>query len=217
MKMFRILIADDHEIVRHGLRNLLQGNPEWEICGEAVDGADALDKALKLKPDLAILDVRMPRMNGLEATRKIVEQLSSTKVLILTIEESEHIFRELLKAGASGFVRKSDAARDLKGAIDSIQRGRTYHAWQSGTTDWTGRGTVQTGHPTHNRLTPRELEIVQYVVEGKTSKEISALLGISLKTAETHRSNIMRKLNFHSVSQLVMYAVRNHLVRQPQS
>ncbi|HEY6183294.1 MAG TPA: response regulator transcription factor [Terriglobales bacterium] len=220
MKPYRILIADDHEIVRRGLRVLLQNREGWEICGEASDGMDAVSKVLQLKPDLAILDIKMPKLNGLEATRQIMQHEPQTAVLVLTIDESEHVFREAVKAGAKGFLHKSEAARSLKDAVESLQRGQQFVTSQNWDRPIEGRmhdrnpaGLAEVGR---NRLTPRELEIVQLLAEGKTSKEVSALLGISVKTTETHRSNIMRKLNFHSVSQLVMYAVRNNLLRMPQ-
>ena len=217
MKPFRILIADDHEIVRRGIRVLLQNHEGWEICGEAIDGADAVTKVMQMKPDLAILDIQMPKLNGLEATRQIRQQEPRTAILIMTIDESEYMFREVLKAGAKGFLLKSDAARSLKTAVEAIQRGQTFVTSQIWDRPIEGRlsdrGPGVLSEASRNRLTPRELEIVQHLAEGKTSKEVSALLGISVKTTETHRSNIMRKLNFHSVSQLVMYAVRNNLLR----
>src|SRR5882724_1780558 len=122
MKTFRILIADDHEIVRRGLRTLLQSHEGWEICGEAVDGGDAVEKVARLKPDLAILDIRMPKLNGLEATRQILQQEPRIAVLVLTIDESEHVFREALKSGAKGFLGKSDAARSLNAGVEALQR-----------------------------------------------------------------------------------------------
>ena len=219
MKPFRILIADDHEIVRYGLRVLLEKHPGWEICGEAKDGLDAVEKTAQLKPDLTILDVGMPGLNGLSATRQIVKQEPQTVILILTIDESEQLFREVLNAGAKGFLLKADAARDLMTAVEAMQRGETYFTskiWDpppEGRME--GRDPLRAVEFGRGRLTPREQEVVQHLAEGKTSREIADLLGISVKTTETHRSNIMRKLNFHSVSQLVMYAVRNRLVRLP--
>lgn len=217
MTPYRILIADDHEIVRHGLRVLLQGHVGWEICAEAMDGREAIEKTTLLKPDLAILDIRMPIINGLEATRKILEVEPQIAVLVLTIDESEHVFREALKAGARGFLRKSEAGQSLRTAIEGLQRGQAFVTSRSWNPPIDGR---LSGHERalatdldRSRLTPRETEIVQLLAEGKTSKEVSAALGISVKTTETHRANIMRKLNFHSVSQLVMYAVRNNLLR----
>ncbi len=217
MKPFRILIADDHEIVRRGLRSLLQSHEGWDVCGEAVDGLDAVEKVERLRPDLAVLDIRMPRLNGLEATRRILEQVPGIAILVLTIDESEYVFREALKSGAKGFIRKSDAARSLSAAVEALQRGQSFVTSQIADRPVEGRfverDPTMLANVGRNRLTPRELEIVQYLAEGKTSKEVSSLLGISVKTTETHRSNIMRKLNFHSVSQLVMYAVRNNLLR----
>ena len=217
MKSFRILIADDHEIVRRGLRSLLQGHADWEICGEAVDGSDAVEKIMQLKPDLAIVDIRMPKLNGLEVTRQVLQREPQMAVLVLTLDESEHAFREALKSGAKGFLRKSDAARSLKAAVEALQRGQTFVTSQIVDRPVDGRFVERDpaglARANRNHLTPRELEIVQHLAEGRTSKEVSVLLGISVKTTETHRSNIMRKLNFHSVSQLVMYAVRNNLLR----
>jgi DNA-binding NarL/FixJ family response regulator len=217
MKSFRILIADDHEIVRRGLRSLLQGHDGWEICGEAVDGVEAVEKIGRLKPHLAIVDIRMPKLNGLEVTRQAMQREPRMAVLVLTIDESEYAFREALKSGAKGFLRKSDAARSLTAAVEALERGQTFVTSQI--LDRPVEGRLVERDPTalarvsRNQLTPRELEIVQHLAEGKTSKEVSSLLGISVKTTETHRSNIMRKLNFHSVSQLVMYAVHNNLLR----
>jgi DNA-binding NarL/FixJ family response regulator len=217
MRPYRILIADDHEIVRRGLRVLLQGYEGWEVCGEANDGYEAVSRTVELKPDLAIVDLRMPRLSGLDATRKILELEPATAVLILTIDESEHAFREALKAGARGFLNKSEAGRSLRAAVEALQRGQAFvtsKIWDSSSEGRLNqRNRFGRIDGDRSRLTARELEVVQLLVEGKTSKEVSALLGISVKTTETHRANIMRKLNFHSVSQLVMYAVRNNLLR----
>ena len=217
MKPYRILIADDHEIVRRGLRELLQGHEGWEVCGEATDGCETVTKTAELKPDLAIVDLKMPKLNGLDATRKLLELEPRTVVLILTIDESEHAFREALKAGARGFLNKSEAGRSLEAAVEALQRGQAFVASKTWAPSADGRlnernrlGRIDADR---SRLTSRELEVVQLLAEGKTSKEVSAFLGISVKTTETHRANIMRKLNFHSVSQLVMYAVRNNLLR----
>ena len=180
-------------------------------------GVTLLDKVAELKPDLAILDIGMPRLNGLDATRSILKDDPQTLVLVLTIDESEHLFREVLKAGAKGFLVKSDAGRDLITAVETLKRGQPFYSSKIWEAPLERR--IDTRYPLlspelgRSRLTPREQEIVQHLAEGKTSKEISALLGISVKTTETHRSNIMRKLNFHSVSQLVMYAIRNNLLR----
>jgi DNA-binding NarL/FixJ family response regulator len=219
---FRILVADDHEVVRRGLCALLQGQPDWEVCGAAGDGREALDKTQKLKPDVVILDIGMPSLNGLEATRQILKTMPHTKVLILTLHDSDQVVREVLNAGARGFLLKSDAARDLVAAVEALRRDKTY--FTSKVAAMVLEGYLKQGTPgaqpattqTRNRLTPREREIVQLLAEGKSTKEVAVALGLSVKTAETHRSNIMRKLELHSVSDLVLYAVRNNIVHVVQ-
>jgi DNA-binding NarL/FixJ family response regulator len=218
---FRILVADDHEVVRRGLCALLQGQPDWEICGEANDGREALEKAQKLKPDVVILDIGMPSLNGLEATRQILRSNPQTKVLVLTLHDSDQVVREVLNAGARGFLPKSDAARDLVAAVEALRRDKTY--FTSKVAAMVLEGYLKNGTPgaapvvpSRSRLTPREREIVQLLAEGKSTKEVAVALGLSVKTAETHRSNIMRKLELHSVSDLVLYAVRNNIVHVVQ-
>jgi DNA-binding NarL/FixJ family response regulator len=219
---FRILVADDHEVVRRGLCALLQGQPDWELCGEAGDGREALEKTQKLKPDVVILDIGMPSLNGLEATRQILKSMPHTKVLILTLHDSDQVVREVLNAGARGFLLKSDAARDLVAAVEALRRDKTY--FTSKVAAMVLEGYLKNATPgaqaappqTRNRLTPREREIVQLLAEGKSTKEVAVALGLSVKTAETHRSNIMRKLELHSVSDLVLYAVRNNIVHVVQ-
>jgi DNA-binding NarL/FixJ family response regulator len=215
MSAFRILIADDHEIVRHGIRALIENHPGWQVCGEAVDGRDAVEKARTLRPDLALLDVGMPNLNGLDAARQILEIVPQARVLILTMHESEQIVREVLEVGARGFLLKSDAARDLVSAVQALQRRTTFFTSSvaemvlNGFLD--GRGDTQI--LAKDRLTPREREVVQLLAEGKSSKEVAVVLNLSVKTAETHRTNVMRKLDLHSVADLVRYAVRNNLVQ----
>ncbi len=219
---FRILVADDHEVVRRGLCALLQAQPDWEVCGEAADGREALEKTQKLKPDVVILDIGMPSLNGLEATRQILKAMPHTKVLILTLHDSDQVVREVLNAGARGFLLKSDAARDLVAAVEALRRDKTYFTSKVAAMVLEGylknaTPGAQTAPPqTRNRLTPREREIVQLLAEGKSTKEVAVALGLSVKTAETHRSNIMRKLELHSVSDLVLYAVRNNIVHVVQ-
>jgi DNA-binding NarL/FixJ family response regulator len=211
----RILIADDLEIVRRGLCAVLQVRPEWYVCGEAGDGSQALHLAQKLKPDVAILDLRLPSLDGAEATRQIQKASPQTKVLILTLDYSDHVIREVLKAGANGILLKADAVRDLTAAIDSLLQSKTYLSAKvaafvldrSLNRNWS----TQT-YSTVDHLTPREREVVQLLVDGKTAKEVAANLGLSVKTVETHRSNVMRKLQIHSVSELVLYAVRNNII-----
>jgi DNA-binding NarL/FixJ family response regulator len=216
VRPLQILIADDHEVVRHGVRSLLQNHEGWEICGEATDGRDAVEKVARLKPDVVILDIGMPNLNGLGAARDILREEPHTKILILTIDESEQVMREVLNAGARGFLLKSDAGRDLVAAVEALQHHRTF--FTSKVAAMVLDGYLRGGEPApvtelHDRLTRREREVVQLLAEGKTTKEVASVLGMSVKTAETHRANIMRKLEFHSVSQLVVYAVRNNIIQ----
>jgi DNA-binding NarL/FixJ family response regulator len=221
MPMLRIFIADDHEVVRKGLCVLLQGEAGWEICGEASDGRTAVERVRELKPDVAILDIGMPDLNGLEATRQIIKEDPRARVLILTLHDSDQVVREVLAAGARGFLLKSDAARDLVVAVDALRRDKTY--FTSKVAAMVLDGYLKGGSPTaafslgRDRLTPREREVVQLLAEGKSTKEVAVVLGLSVKTAETHRSNIMRKLQLHSVSDLVLYAVRNNIVHVVQA
>jgi DNA-binding NarL/FixJ family response regulator len=221
MGIFRIMVADDHEVVRKGLVSLLQAQPDWQVCGEAGDGREAVDKATQLKPDVVILDIGMPSLNGLEATRQILKVNPQARILILTLHDSDQVVREVLNAGARGFLLKSDAARDLVAAVEALRRDKTYFTSKVAAMVLEGYlkggtpGAVIT--PGRNRLTPREREIVQLLAEGKSTKEVAVALGLSVKTAETHRSNIMRKLQLHSVSDLVLYAVRNNIVHVVQA
>jgi len=218
---FRILVADDHEVVRKGLVALLQQQPNWEVCGEAADGREAVEKTRELKPDVVILDIGMPSLNGLEATRQILKLDPQAKVLILTLHDSDQVVRDVLNAGARGFLLKSDAARDLVAAVEALRRDKTYFTSKVAAMVLEGylRGGTGPVPATmgRNRLTPREREIVQLLAEGKSTKEVAVVLGLSVKTAETHRSNIMRKLQLHSVSDLVLYAVRNNIVHVVQA
>jgi DNA-binding NarL/FixJ family response regulator len=215
MSAFRILIADDHEIVRHGIRTLLADHPGWEVCGEAVDGRDAIEKARALRPDLALLDVGMPNLNGLDAARQILAFAPRTRVLILTMHESEQVVREVLEVGARGFLLKSDAARDLVAAVEALQCRTTFFTSSVAEMVLDGylNGGIDKGKPLKDRLTPREREVVQLLAEGMSSKEVAVALDLSVKTAETHRTNLMRKLDLHSVADLVRYAVRNNIVQ----
>jgi DNA-binding NarL/FixJ family response regulator len=213
---FRILVADDHEVVRRGLCALLQSRPEWDICGEAADGREAVEKSQNLKPDAVIIDIGMPTLNGLEATRRILKANPHIRVLVLTLHDSDQIIREVLDAGARGFLLKSDAARDLISAVQALRRDNTY--FTSRVAEMVLEGYLKPPSkavplaPLRSRLTPREREVVQLIAEGKSTKEVAVALQLSVKTAETHRSNIMRKLELHSVSDLVLYAVRNNIV-----
>ena len=218
----RIFIADDHEVVRKGLISLLEAQPDWQVCGEAGDGREAIEKAAELKPDVLILDIGMPGLNGLEATRQILKVNPNAKILILTLHDSDSVVREVLNAGARGFLLKSDAARDLVAAVEALRRDKTYVTSKvaamvlEGYLKGGNGAAASAAQVGRNRLTPREREIVQLLAEGKSTKEVAVTLGLSVKTAETHRSNIMRKLQIHSVSDLVLYAVRNNIVHVVQ-
>ena len=214
MTTLRILVADDHEIVRQGIRALLQAHPGWEVCAEAADGREAVEKAAEFKPDITVVDIGMPNLNGLNATRQILQQNPQAKVLILTMHESEQVLREVLDVGARGYLLKSDAGRDLVTAIETLQRNKTFFSSQVGEVMLENvRKHKGTESSVKEVLTPREREVVQLLAEGKSTKEVAVILGLSVKTAETHRSNVMRKLELHSVSELVLYAVRNNIVQ----
>ncbi len=218
MAPFRILLADDHEVVRAGLRALLEEQSGWEVVAEAVDGRDAVEKATKLKPDVVVIDIAMPSLNGLEAVRQIVKTVPNTKVLVLTMYDSDPLIQQVLQAGARGYLLKSDAGRDLVSAIDALRRNKTFFTPKvsqmvlEGYLDKSPKEKEAQNEPESLRLTSRQREIVQLLAEGKSSKEVAAVLGLSVKTAETHRANIMRKLDCHSVTELVRYAIRNHII-----
>jgi len=209
----RLLVADDHEIVRKGLRALLETEAGWEVA-EAVDGSEAVEKAQQIKPDVAILDISMPSLNGLEAARQIVKSVAQTKVLVLTMYDSDPLVQQMLEAGARGYVLKSDAARDLVTAVDALRRNKTFFTRKVAQLVLEGYLDKKETVPEDGsfRLTGRQREIVQLLAEGKSSKEVACALGLSVKTAETHRANIMRRLDCHSVTGLVRYAIRNHII-----
>lgn len=209
----RILIADDHELVRRGLAALLAEVRAWSIVAEAANGRQAVELAARHRPDIVVLDLTMPELNGLDAARQILAELPSARVLILTAHESEQLVREVLGAGAQGYVLKADAARILVNAVEALLDGRTF--FTSKVAQLVLEGYLRSGGAEPHAmpaLSAREREILQLLAEGSSNKDIARALGISLKTAETHRSNIMRKMGFESFSDLVRYAVRNRII-----
>jgi len=215
MKALRILVADDHEVVRRGARAMLEAQPGWTVVGEATNGQEAVEATKKLKPDVAILDISMPKLNGLEAARLILKEVPQTEVLILTMHESEELMREVLQAGAKGYVLKSDVGKDLVAAVVALSHRKPY--FTSTVTEMVLEGYrshVLPNEPDKGipQLTARERQVAQLLAEGKCNKEVATALCIGVKTVETHRANIMRKLNIHSVTDLVRYAIRNRIV-----
>ena len=219
MSTLRILVADDHEIVRRGICALIISRTGWEICGEASDGREAVEKVKRLRPDVTILDISMPSLNGLEATRQIMMNDPKHRVLILSVNGSQQLVEEVLQAGAKGYLLKSDAGKDIVEAIDALRQGKPYFNSRVGDIVLNGYLQGKEAPPpfaTPEKLTPREREVIQLIVEGQSTKEIANTLGVSVKTAETHRSHVMRKLRVHSVSELVLLAVRNNIVQVGQ-
>lgn len=209
MTKTRILIADDHQVVRKGVAAILGERPDWEICAEASTGRQAIAAAARLKPHVIVMDIGLPDMNGLDATRHILKENPQTEVLILSMHKSEQLVHEVLSSGARGYLLKGDnSAGDLVAAVDALRRHQPFFA--SSVLDPILRG-YQAATPS-SPLSLREREIVQLVSEGKSNKEISIALGITVKTVETHRAHIMAKLDLHSVPDLVRYALRNHII-----
>ena len=210
----KILIADDHDIVRKGIRGLLEDQEGWEVCAEAATGREAVSLALTHRPDVVAMDYSMPELNGIEATRQIRAALPDTEVLVFTMHDSEDVLQKALAAGARGYLVKSDDSTQLIDAVKSLSRHKAFvstaviGALVSGFLHNAGSSEQQ---PLES-LTPREREIVQLLAEGNSNKEIAAKLFISVKTVETHRSTVMRKLEVNSIVELVRYAIRNKLV-----
>ena len=210
----RIVIADDHEMVRRGLVATLADVARWTVVAQADNGRAAAELVATHQPDIAILDLSMPELNGLDATRRILAARPETCVLILTAHESEQLVREVLAAGARGYVLKSDAGRILVRAVEALLEGQTFFTSKVARLVLEGylRGGGGEPQETAQTLSAREREIVQLLAEGASNKDVARALGISVKTAETHRSNIMRKMQFASLSDLVKYAVRNKII-----
>jgi len=217
----RILVADDHELVRRGIRGLLRARQGWKVIAEAANGQDAVEKANKLKPDVAIVDVSMPDLDGLQVTRQIRKTSPKTEVVVLTMHESDQMVRRVLDAGALGYVLKSDLASHLVEAVREVSAGKLFLTPK--VSDIVMKGFIKTGNQpgsaedSHARPTPREFEIIRLLAEGNANKKVAAELGITIRTVETHRAKIMRKLGLHSITELIHYAVRNQIVSIPSS
>lgn len=217
-KALRILVADDHDILRRGLKQLLTSHPGWQVCAEARTGREAVSLAEEHKPDIVVIDIGMPDLNGLEATRLIRKALPKIGIVILTLHFSDQLVKDIVEAGARAYVMKADADRDLVNAVEALANHRTFFTARAAEmllndfSDRMSATATQGAASPRSRLTSREREIVQLLTEGKSSKEVAAVLGISVKTAETHRANIMRKLQVHSVGELVRYAIKNGII-----
>jgi DNA-binding NarL/FixJ family response regulator len=216
VKPLRILVADDHELFRRGVKSLLQAHAGWEICGEAGTGREAIVKAKELIPDIAILDISMPDLNGADAARGIRRVSKNTEILILSMHYSDQLIREIVDAGALGYVLKSDSDKDLLLAVETLARHRPFFTAQAPDVIESefnrGERAAKSPKLLRDRVTSREREILQLLAGGMSNKEVASSLGISVRTVATHRANLMRKLEIHNLSELVRYAVRNQII-----
>jgi two-component system response regulator NreC len=215
-RKLRILVADDHEFVRRGILGLLRAQRGWKVAGEAANGPEAVEEARKLRPDVIILDIGMPKFDGLEATRQIRKAAPETKILILSMHDSSQMVRRALESGARGYVLKSDLAGHLVKAVNGVSKGKFYltpKVSQIVLEGFLNRG-IESHRAENSRVlpTPRETEIIRLLAEGKANKMIAAELGIAIRTVEAHRAKIMLKLGLHSLTQLIHYAIRHNLV-----
>jgi two-component system response regulator NreC len=212
----RILIADDHDVMRDGTRSLIERQPGWEVCGLAATGREAVAQAIALQPDIVIMDMSMPDLNGLDAAVQIRRRLPRTEILMFTAHETEELVREVFEAGAKSFIYKSDAHEFLVDAIQSLSQHKPFFTSQVSEILFADLINRSENNPNRSepgqRLTGREREIVQLVAEGQSNKEVADKLGISVRTAETHRAHILRKLNLDSIAGLVRYAIRNKMI-----
>jgi DNA-binding NarL/FixJ family response regulator len=219
MKKLRILIADDHALVRHGIRLLLQRCREWRVVGEAINGREALEKAKKQKPDIAILDVAMPDLDGLAVARQLRQDSPKTCAIILTMHDSTTLVRRALEAGARGYVLKSDLADQLVKAVKNVSEEKLFLTPKVSEIVLNGfiapEDKSNLAARSEPQPTPRELEIVRLLGEGRTNKEIAVQLRITVRTVETHRAKVMLKLGVHSITQLINYAIRHRIIPAP--
>ena len=216
MATLRILLADDHAVVRQGLRKILEERPDWKVIGEAGDGREAVRLAEELTPDVGIIDIGMPLLNGIEATRQIVKRSPTTRILVLTMHADEAYVHQVLQAGATGYLLKDSADVDLVQAVSAVSRGKSFfsHAVARLMLDDYVRTLAEKGATDrYEMLSEREREIFQLIAESKANKEMAALLSISPSTVETHRARIMEKLDLHSAAEIVLYDVRRGVIR----
>jgi DNA-binding NarL/FixJ family response regulator len=209
------LIADDHDVVRQGLRALIENEPGWEVCGTATTGREAVDRAKELKPDIALLDMTMPELSGLEATRQIKRALPLTEVLVFSAHRSEDVVAQVFDAGAKSYICKADAGRHLVAAIRSLAEHKPFFTPEVSEILFSRFLAADVRRPhgvAEQKLTTREREIVRLLAEGRSNKETAGILGISIRTSETHRASLMRKLGLDSLPALVRYAIRNHII-----
>ena len=216
MGRVRILLADDHTIVRQGLRKVLEERPEWEVVAEAGDGREAVRLAEQHRPDVAIVDVAMPLLNGIETTRQITKRVPTTRVLVLSMHADEAYVTQILQAGATGYLLKDSADVDLVKAVEEAVSGRSFFSPAIARVmldDYRRQLTDKGVSDRYEILSEREREIFQLIAEAKANKEIAALLNVSTSTVETHRAHIMEKLDLHSAAEIVLYAVRRGVIR----
>jgi DNA-binding NarL/FixJ family response regulator len=210
----RILVVDDHAVVRRGVRALLESHDGWEVCGEATTGRDAVEQSRRLRPDVVVMDLSLPELNGLDATRHILKDAPKTEVLVLTMHQSEELARDVLQAGARGYVLKSDADENLIAAVENLRQHKPFLT--PIVSEFVLDGYIRDAgerNPPSGAVTAREREVIQLIAEGKSNKKAASALSVSVKTIEAHRANIMRKLHLQSVTDLVRYAIRNKIVQ----
>lgn len=215
MGKLRLLLGDDHTLMRHGLRKIIEERQDWEVVAEAGDGRSAVQQALDLEPDVAVLDIGMPLLNGIEATRQITRRKPNVRVLILSMHADEAYVTQAVTAGASGYVLKDSAGADLVGAIAAVASGKSFFSPPVARVlldDYTRRLTEKGITDRYDSLSEREREIFQLVAEGHSTKEVAAILSVSPTTVETHRAHIMQKLDVHNTAELVLYAVRRGVI-----
>jgi two-component system response regulator NreC len=212
----RVLLAEDHTIVRKGLRSLLDGEAGIEVIGEAEDGREAIEKVGQLLPDVVLMDIAMPGLNGLEATRRIKKRFPQVQVVILTVHANEEYIFQILRAGASGYVVKQAAPTELLSAIQAAYRGESFLSPSVSRTvieEYIRRAEATAGEDSYDQLTDRQREILQLIAEGHSNREMAELLHISIKTVETHRAHLMDKLDLHSTAELTQYAIQKGVIR----